>query len=159
MKSTIRSVLAVVATALLPGAAWAQFSIDWSTIDSGGGTSSGGAFSISGTIGQPDAGGTQSGGDFDLAGGFWPGVEIVQTPGAPRLGVSRDAASGDVTVFWALPDDGFLLYRSSTLGQAPTPWAVVPAILYQTDGTKRFITIPSPTGRDFFKLFPVAPGP
>jgi hypothetical protein len=34
----------------------AQFSIDWFTIDGGGGTSTGGVFSVTGTIGQPDAG-------------------------------------------------------------------------------------------------------
>ena len=32
-----------------------QYSIDWSTIDGGGGTSTGGVYSLSGTIGQPDA--------------------------------------------------------------------------------------------------------
>ena len=33
----------------------AQFSIDWHTIDGGGGSSAGENFSLSGTIGQPDA--------------------------------------------------------------------------------------------------------
>jgi hypothetical protein len=47
--------------------------LDWYTIDGGGGTSSGGDYSLSGTIGQPDAGG-MSGGDYDLSGGFWSGI-------------------------------------------------------------------------------------
>jgi hypothetical protein len=34
-----------------------NYSIDWFTIDGGGGTSTGGVYSVSGTIGQPDAGG------------------------------------------------------------------------------------------------------
>ena len=42
----------------------------WSTIDGGGGVSSGGDYTLSGTIGQPDAG-TMSGGAYLLAGGFW----------------------------------------------------------------------------------------
>ena len=50
----------------------ADYAIVWSTIDGGGGTSSGGDFTLSGTIGQPDAG-TMAGGDFALMGGFWPG--------------------------------------------------------------------------------------
>ena len=33
-----------------------SYSIDWFTIDGGGGTSTGGVYSVSGTIGQPDAG-------------------------------------------------------------------------------------------------------
>ena len=48
-------------------------SITWYTIDGGGGTSTGGGFTLSGTIGQPDAG-TLSGGAFTLKGGFWPGA-------------------------------------------------------------------------------------
>jgi hypothetical protein len=47
--------------------------IDWFTVDGGGGTSSGGTFALSGTIGQPEAGTLSSGGDFELVGGFWTG--------------------------------------------------------------------------------------
>jgi hypothetical protein len=42
----------------------------WFTIDGGGGTSTGGDYALSGTIGQPDAGET-SGGDYAVSGGFW----------------------------------------------------------------------------------------
>ena len=51
----------------------AQFSIDWYTIDGGGGTSAGGAFQLSGTIGQHDTG-VMSGGNFTLTGGYWSGA-------------------------------------------------------------------------------------
>lgn len=54
------------------------FAIDSYTVDVGGGTSTGGGggggdgFTLSGTIGQPDAGTvTMTGGGFALAGGFW----------------------------------------------------------------------------------------
>jgi hypothetical protein len=47
-----------------------SYSIDWFTIDGGGGASTGGVYSVSGTIGQPDAG-VMSGGHYSLAGGFW----------------------------------------------------------------------------------------
>ncbi len=49
----------------------AGYEIRWSTIDGGGGTSSGGPYTLVGTIGQPDAG-DMSGGDYKLSGGFWP---------------------------------------------------------------------------------------
>lgn len=51
-----------------------SYSIDWYTIDGGGGTSIGGKFSLTGTIGQFDAQpGGAAGGDFTLIGGFWAG--------------------------------------------------------------------------------------
>lgn len=60
----------LAASAIFASAAHAQLSISWYTIDGGGGTSTGGAFTLNGTIGQPDAG-TLSAGAFTLAGGFW----------------------------------------------------------------------------------------
>lgn len=58
--------------ALAAGTASAQpYEINWFTIDGGGGTSTGGAYELSGTIGQPDATMTLSGGSFELTGGFW----------------------------------------------------------------------------------------
>jgi hypothetical protein len=54
----------------------ATYSIDWYTIDGGGGTSSsGGGYSLSGTIGQPDAG-SMSGSGYSLVGGFWGGAAV-----------------------------------------------------------------------------------
>ncbi|MEM7587833.1 MAG: VCBS repeat-containing protein [Acidobacteriota bacterium] len=47
-----------------------SFELAWFTIDAGGGTSSGGVFEISGTIGQPTVG-AASGGPFSLEAGFW----------------------------------------------------------------------------------------
>ena len=71
---------------LLSGAASAQFEIGRFVIAGGGGQSSGGAWSLSGTVGQSDADvvplcssdGTQpglcAGASFELVGGFWAGV-------------------------------------------------------------------------------------
>ena len=47
-----------------------SFDLSWHTIDGGGGTSTGGGFELSGSIGQPDAG-LMTGGRFELRGGFW----------------------------------------------------------------------------------------
>lgn len=49
------------------------FSLDWWTMSSGGGTSSGGAYALVGATGRPDAG-ALAGGDFTLGGGFTAGV-------------------------------------------------------------------------------------
>ena len=54
------------------------FEITKSTINNGGGTSSGGEFSITGTIGQPDANQQIStGAEFALAGGFWADATVI----------------------------------------------------------------------------------
>jgi hypothetical protein len=64
------SLTAAVGQLVAPG----QFDLTWTTADGGGGTSTGGAFILNGSIGQPDAGALMSGGTFALAGGFWPGT-------------------------------------------------------------------------------------
>jgi len=73
-----RSLALAAAGALLAGApAMAQIaSLTWKTIDGGGETSTGGGFTLSGTIGQPDAG-TLSGFGYEIQGGFWPGVGVA----------------------------------------------------------------------------------
>ena len=46
------------------------YSIDWHKVAGGGGTSTGGLYSISGTIGQHDAGGPLTDGNYSVTGGF-----------------------------------------------------------------------------------------
>jgi hypothetical protein len=64
---------------LLAPAAHAQiggtYDLTWSVLARGGGTSAGGTYSLSGTVGQPgtDSAGV-SGGQFSLIGGFWHGA-------------------------------------------------------------------------------------
>ena len=65
--------LVFIIPALSKGAG--PYEINWSTIDGGGGQSSGGPYTLTGTIGQPDAA-WSSGGDYELLGGFWPGGPI-----------------------------------------------------------------------------------
>ena len=62
---------------LVAGAALAApngFSIPWWTVDGGGGSSQGGDYALSGTIGQPDAGPVMTGGEYTVSGGYWAGV-------------------------------------------------------------------------------------
>jgi hypothetical protein len=61
------------------------YSIDWYTIDGGGAmNSSGGSYSLSGSIGQPDAG-SLIGGSYSLVGGFWGGASINYTVYLPLV--------------------------------------------------------------------------
>lgn len=56
-----------------------DFDLTWHTIDGGGGTSTGGGFELTGTIGQHDAG-AMSGGEFTIFGGFWVGGDVAVPP-------------------------------------------------------------------------------
>ncbi len=72
--------LAVLAAAVFVSqAVFAQsgggYDLTWNTIDSGGVIfSTGGDFSLSGTIGQPDASAALGGGGYSLVGGLWSGI-------------------------------------------------------------------------------------
>jgi hypothetical protein len=48
-----------------------EFDLSWWTVDGGGGTSSGGVYSLTGTAGQAEVGALMRGGAYELAGGFW----------------------------------------------------------------------------------------
>lgn len=92
--------------------AHAQYAIDWFTIDGGGGQSSGGAYTLNGTIGQPETA-TSSGGRYTLHGGFWSAFAVVQTEGAPSLRILRNGPN--VTLAWPNPAPGFQLQESPSL--------------------------------------------
>ena len=68
----IPTIFLIVFILAVSSPALADYEMRWSTIDGGGGTSSGGQYSVSGTIAQPDAG-NLAGGQYEVLGGFWPG--------------------------------------------------------------------------------------
>ena len=124
-----------------------SFSIDWFTIDGGAGTSTGGGYSLSGTIGQADAG-MMSGGNYSLAGGFWGIVGAIQTPGAPPLSI-RLTETNTVVVSWPAPSPGFTLQQNGDL--ATSMWSTPPSTVTD-DGTNRFIIVSPPAGNRFYRL-------
>lgn len=127
-----------------------QYSIDWFTIGGGGGTATGGIYTVSGTVGQPDAG-KMSGGSYTVEGGYWSVVAAIQTPGAPLLSIIR--TNGGVVVSWLLPATGWFLDETVTLFGSPVPWSQVPVQQYQTNSTDVHITAPAPTiGNRFYRL-------
>ena len=148
MRSGLKSaILGMLAALLLCGAhAQAQtYSIDWHTTDGGGGTSTGGIYSVSGTIGQADTGGPMTGGNYSLTGGFWS-LFAVQSPDASLLSIER--IGGSVRVFWPKPSTGFLLDQSFTV---TGPWSQV-SFPYTTNTADISITAPSPVGNKFYRL-------
>src|ERR1700674_3783952 len=104
---------------MIPASGLAQsYSIDWYKVSGGGGTSTGGVYSVSGTIGQHDAGGPITGGNYSLTGGFWS-LYAVQTLGAPTLSILLTGTNTAV-VYWPSPSSGFGLQQNSNL--ATTNW-------------------------------------
>src|SRR5271163_2583119 len=72
---------------LIPGISFAQqYSISWYKVAGGGGTATGGVYSVSGTIGQHDAGGPMTGGNYSVTGGFWALSSLLGVVGR-HLGV------------------------------------------------------------------------
>ena len=128
--------------------AWGQtYSIDWYKVSGGGGTSTGGVYSVSGTIGQHDAGGPMTGGQYSLTGGFWA-LYALQTPGAPLLKIFLTTTNTAV-VQWPFPSTGYSLQQNTNLTTAT--W-VAPAESVNNDGTNKFIIVNPPAGNRFYRL-------
>ena len=83
LKSALLALCLLISVLGLSAAA--KYAINWHTIDGGGGTSTGGVYSVTGTIGQPDAGATMSNGPYAVTGGYWALPTEVQSEGAPTL--------------------------------------------------------------------------
>jgi hypothetical protein len=134
--------------AILMWSLWAvtaQQSIDWYKISGGGGTSTGEAYQVSGSIGQPDASVAMSGGNYSLTGGFWSFINVVQTAGAPTLYISHSHST--ITVYWQDTATWTLQQNSNfatTNWTANTSWTT-------SNGTNSLI-INNPSGNLFFRL-------
>ncbi len=124
-----------------------NYSVDWFKVAGGGGTSSSGNFSISGTIGQHDASAPLTGGNFSVTGGFWALINVVQTPGAPTLYISR--AGNSVTVYWQNVA-GWNLIQNNNLTTAVASWNASSSSTL-ANGTNS-LTLVNPAGNLFFRL-------
>jgi len=150
MTTPVLEVVVFGLAGLLASASVAQsYSIDWHTIDGGGGTSTGGVYSVSGTIGQPDAGAPMSGGKYSLTGGFWS-LYAVQTPGAPLLTIAFTETNA-IAVSWPSPSLGFDL-QVNTNGIGTVNWSNAPGLI-QDDGTTKKVIVNPPNGNRYYRLF------
>jgi hypothetical protein len=139
---------ALVAVALTFSARAQSYSIDWYKVAGGGGTSTGGVYSLSGTIGQHDAGGPMTGGSYSLTGGFWA-LYAVQTPGAPVLHIFLTGTNTAV-VAWPAPSTGYVLQQNTNL--VSTAWSGVTNSV-NVVGSENQVIISPPAGNRYFRLF------
>ena len=123
-----------------------SYSIDWFKVAGGGGTSAGGAYSLTGTIGQHEAGEPMSGGPYSLTSGFWSLISVAQTPGAPTLSISRSGKT--VTLYWQNVS-GWTLEQTTSLTQ-PANWSPTSGVT--TSNGTNYLNLASPAGTLFFRL-------
>ena len=145
--------LCVGCLVLIPILARAQaYDLNWSTIDGGGGTCTAGVYTVTGTIGQPDAGRLNSS-DFTIDGGFWSIVAAIQEPGAPKLSV-RFTQTNTVVVSWPVTWPGFVLLENPDANT--TNWVKVatqPVIVATGESTAdKQVVVASPIGKRFYRL-------
>lgn len=131
-------------------AAAQDFSIPWSTSDAGGGTSTGGSFTLSGTIAQTDAAAPAQDAApeprFTLSAGFWA-ISILAEPGplyAEFAVPHEDHGEALLTLWWLLPQPaGTVLERSTDLEN----WEVIRFADIETQHI-----VPESETRGFFRL-------
>ena len=123
------------------------YSIDWHKIAGGGGTSTGGVYALSGTIGQHDASTPLTGGPYSLTGGFWALISAVQTPDLLNLTITH--SGNNVIVSW-LNTGSYTLQQNPDVAD-PADWTTSAYPIKLASGTNS-ITLISPTGRLFFRL-------
>lgn len=134
------ALLAVTGSFLAAG----QYSIDWFKVAGGGSMSStGGVYSVSGTIGQPEAGGPMTNGQYSVTGGFWVLPEAVQVAGAPLLKISP-ASPGSATISWTPDATGWVLQENANLGS--TNW------INSASGGSNPAIVPTALSRKFYRL-------
>ncbi len=125
---------------------WGQYSMDWYTIDGGGGASSGGGYTVTGTTGQPDAG-TLKGGNYTLVGGFWGLIAAAQAP--PPLLAIELTSTNSVLISWPAPATGWQLEANGDLNT--TGWAGVGTVPQEVGGRMQVIVWPA-VGNSFYRL-------
>ena len=139
--------VSVVLLAFSAAQAQPNYTLDWFSVDGGGGTSTGGVYSVSGTVGQADAG-KLSGGNYSLEGGFWSVIAAVQIPGAPWLTITR-SATNSVIISWPSPSTGWVLWQNTNLNTVNWSEVLTPP---NDDGTTKSVTVAPPVGNWFYRL-------
>ena len=118
------------------------------TIDSGGGEAAGNGFTLTGTLGQPDAGHDMQGGSFSMTGGFWTGrAFVVQSDGMPELLIRKENAF--VVLWWASEDEAIKLQFVESLQSQV--WMDVQQVPKRENGASEISLLPQ-IDKMYFRL-------
>lgn len=125
-----------------------DFAIHSGTITSAAQTSSGGAYSLTGMIGQQSGTTPSAGGSYSLGAGFFSQYVALQQQGAPPLTIRQAGAS--IRIAWPGNVPGWVLQMNDT-GTLTGSWTDI-GMLPSVIGNEQFHDITPASGRAFFRL-------
>lgn len=124
-----------------------SFAVHTISLTGGGGTSHGGGFGISGSVGELPAL-PLTGPTFSVSPGYWNVVAAPNSPEPPMLALELNP-DGSVTLSWPATAAGFVLQQSTDL--IPGSWVSSPAPV-SDDGVTRSVRISTLGNRLFLRL-------
>jgi hypothetical protein len=132
-----------------------RFVLTKTVIPGGGSTLTSPRFTLTGTIGQPEAAPrfVSTDGRFTLAPGFWGDYSVVQQPDLPLLTIRRGAA-GFFVLAW--PVDTVNATLEQSLDLTPNSWTTVTTRVIDTS-TEHTVTVPINAPKKFFRLSVTVP--
>jgi len=141
--------LLYAAGCLIPGLLPAQgFDLDWFAVVAGGGTSAGGDYVLTASVGQP-FGGMASSANYDATAGFAGLFESLEPASQPGLRIAP-ADANSVLITWPASTTGWVLQESSSLGHL-ADWTDVRTRVV-ANGTDNIATLPIAAGNRFYRL-------
>lgn len=138
---------AALSGGLILGLQAQSLTLDWITVDGGGGTAVAPGLELQITIGQPDAGAAR-GGPYLLETSFWPGPFAPATPVPPALSVGR--TPDGLALSWPAALGPVVLERAVLLGPGGA-WDAVPVEPVPVGGDLRVVLSPG-VGTAFYRL-------
>jgi len=131
-QQVLRATVGMLVVCVGPASAVASYEIDWYTIDAGSATTStGGGYTLTGTIGQPDGdANAMTGGGFTLEGGFWPGAGmpwytltlLIKEPNRGEVFLEPEPRNADYPMYPA--DTDLTLSANAVEGSKFTKWKI-----------------------------------
>ncbi len=145
MKTRLKILLLACSLGLNAFIAAAQpYTVDRFTVACGGGTSIGGGYTITGTVGQSDASTPLTNGLYSVTGGFWLLPQAVQSTNAPTLAIAA-ATPGNAIISWSPAVPGFVLQETFDLSLSA--WTASPS------GDTNPVILPAALPLKFYRLF------
>jgi len=128
----------------------AQTSIDWFTLDAGGGAHSSANYVINFTAGQNDVGAMEAASaSYRIIPGFWALEDMGPATGLPELSIVLSGAN--VILSWPSPSTGFVLQFKDSFNPFSPAWADSPALVAD-NGFIKSVTIPHNLVSRFYRL-------
>jgi len=147
MKTSLLSLTLLALTAN----ARAASSIDWFTLDAGGGVQSSANYVINFTAGQTDIGPTvpSSSANYRIIPGFWALEDMGPATGLPELSITLSGPN--VILSWPSPSTGFVLQHKDSFNPLSPAWADNPGLVTD-NGFIKSVTVPHNLASRFYRL-------